>query len=88
MAKRNAPSNMLSPTPAHHASGAPASIDFKFVERSATVGVKPIGDLYAERKLEIDLDRAYKVQADMVRAKQERKSLRYKAKIARMEQVV
>ena len=66
----------------------PASIDFKCVERSATVGVKPIGDLYAERKLEMELDRAYNAQAEMVRAKQERKSLRYKAKIARMEQVV
>lgn len=62
-------------------------IDFKGVERSATVGVKPIGDLYAERKLEIELDRACKAQAEMIRAKQERKALRHKAKVARQEQV-
>ena len=62
-------------------------IDFKGVERSATVGVKPIEDLYTERKLEIELDRACKAQAEMIRAKQERKALRHKAKIARQEQV-
>jgi hypothetical protein len=62
-------------------------VDYKGVERSATVGVKKIEDLYAERKLEIELDRACKAQAEIIRAKQERKALRHKAKIARQEQV-
>ena len=62
-------------------------IDFSCVQRSSTVGVKPIADLYAERKLEAELDQAYKAQAAMLEKKKQRKGKRYQDKIARHDQV-
>jgi hypothetical protein len=62
-------------------------IDFKFVERSATVGVKPIEDLWAEQKLQVALDDAYKQQEKMEEAKKERKNKRVDAKAVRKIQL-
>jgi len=63
-----------------------AVIDFKGVERS--VGVKPIQDMHAERKLQVALDKACSAQLALVEAKKDRTKKRYAAKLHRQEQVV
>lgn len=65
-----------------------AVIDFKGVKRSATVRVKPIQDLHAERKLQVALDKACSAQSALVGAKKDRTKKRYAAKLHRQEQVV
>ena len=62
-------------------------VDFKYVERSQTVGIKPISDLFAERKLKIALQKARMEQASMLDAKKQRKAKRSEAKLARQDQL-
>jgi flagellar biosynthesis GTPase FlhF len=62
-------------------------IDYRGVERSATVGVKPVEDLVAERKLHDALDKAYMRQSAMIEAKNKRHEMRFQAKVARQEQL-
>ena len=63
-------------------------VDYKFVERSHTVGVKPIEDLYAERKLAVELDRAYEERARDAAAKNERRQKRLESKATRKEKLI
>ena len=62
-------------------------VDTSLVTRSQTVGVKPVGDLLAERKLEMAMDSAYRQKEAVLEAKKERRTQRYLAKLARKDQL-